>query len=94
VVTKLAVPWRSINFFENNQHDVQASAAMFMKSAACWDITQRRVVDIYRRFGTSYQSHLQGSRSPRRKNLDFLTLEDGTGTLCRNVGKQLPNDAA
>jgi hypothetical protein len=25
---------------------------------------------------------------------DFLTLEDGTGTLSRNVGKGLPFDAA
>jgi hypothetical protein len=27
------------------------------------DITQRRVVILYRRFGTTYQSHLQGPRS-------------------------------
>jgi hypothetical protein len=29
-----------------------------------WDITQRWVVVMYRRFGTTYRSHLQGSRSP------------------------------
>jgi hypothetical protein len=26
--------------------------------------------------------------------LDFLTLEDGTDTLCRNIGKGLPFDTA
>jgi hypothetical protein len=26
--------------------------------------------------------------------LGLVTLEDGTDTLCRNVGKQLPHDAA
>jgi hypothetical protein len=27
-----------------------------------WDITWRRVVIVYQHFGTTYQSHLQGSR--------------------------------
>jgi hypothetical protein len=43
-----------------------------MKSVVFWVITRRRVVIIYRRFGTR---------------------EDGTDTLSRNVGKQLPHDA-
>jgi hypothetical protein len=34
------------------------------KSSFFWDITQRRMVIRYRRFGTTYRSHLQGS-SPR-----------------------------
>jgi hypothetical protein len=38
-----------------------------LRSALFWNITQRRVVIIYRRFGTTYLSHLQGSRSPTRK---------------------------
>jgi hypothetical protein len=38
--------------------------------ALFWDITQRRVVIIYRRFGTTYGSHLQGSRSPKLGLLD------------------------
>jgi hypothetical protein len=33
---------------------------------ALMDITQRRMVILYRRFGTTYRSHLQGSKSPRR----------------------------
>jgi hypothetical protein len=35
------------------------------------DITQRRVAVLYRRFGTTYQSHLKGSRSPRRKGTSW-----------------------
>jgi hypothetical protein len=35
---------------------------MLMRSALFWDITWRCVVIVYRRFGTTYQSHLQGSR--------------------------------
>jgi hypothetical protein len=39
---------------------------------------------LYRRFGTTYLSHLQGVQE------DFLTLEDGTDRLSDNVGKELP----
>jgi hypothetical protein len=50
------------------------------------------MVILYRRFGTTYRSHLQGSKSPRRKEtayylagflffFDFLTPEDGTDML-------------
>jgi hypothetical protein len=34
------------------------------RSALFWDITQRRVVIVYRLFGTTYQSYLKKSRSP------------------------------
>jgi hypothetical protein len=37
-----------------------------MRSTLLWDITQRRMVILYRRFGTTFRSHLQGSRSLRR----------------------------
>jgi hypothetical protein len=40
---------------------------MLMRSALFWGITQRLVLVLYRRFGTTYRSHLQGSRIPRRK---------------------------
>jgi hypothetical protein len=55
-----------------------------MRSALFWGITQSRVVILYQRFRTTYRSHLQGSRSPRR----------GTDTLSRNVDKGLPLNAA
>jgi len=74
-----------------------ASAAKYLKSALFWDITQYRVVIPYRLFGTTYRSHLQVSRNPRRNSdflLGFLTLEDGTNMLSRNVGKELPLHAA
>jgi hypothetical protein len=58
-----------------------------MRSAVLWDITRRRVVIVYRRVGTTYRSHLQGSRVR-----GLLTREDGTDTLYRNVGKQVPPD--
>jgi hypothetical protein len=58
-----------------------------IRSALFWGIMQRRVVIIYRRFGATYRSHLQGSRNP-------LSLEDGTDTLSRSVSKGLPLEAA
>jgi hypothetical protein len=35
-----------------------------LRSALFWDITRHRVVIVYRRFGTTYQSHLQGLGTP------------------------------
>jgi hypothetical protein len=67
-----------------------ASVAMLMRSALFWGITKRRVVNFYRRFGTTCRSHLQESRSPR-SFLDFLNLKDGINRLTRNVGKGLPS---
>jgi hypothetical protein len=43
---------------------IQASAAMLIRSALFWGIKHRRMVIFYWRFGTTYRSHLQGSRSP------------------------------
>ena len=48
---------------------------MYMRSALFWVITQHRVVIPYRRFGTTYRSHLQGSRNPRRKSSWNLKME-------------------
>jgi hypothetical protein len=31
-----------------------------LRSAFFWGITQRRIVNLYRRFGTAYRFHLQG----------------------------------
>jgi hypothetical protein len=64
---------------------LQAFAAITMGSALFWDITQRRVIILYRRFRTTYRTSLLF--------LDFLTLEDGTDTLWRNVGTGLPVNA-
>jgi hypothetical protein len=62
----------------------------------CWcdlrssGATQRRVLIVYRRFGTTYRPHFKGQEVQE----EILTLEDGTDTLSRNVGKQLLHDAA
>jgi len=37
-----------------------------MRTALFWAVTQRALVIPYRRFGTTYQYHLQGSRIPWR----------------------------
>ena len=55
-------------------------------------ITQEIVVIPYRRFGITYRSNLQGRGF--LKGPGFLTLEDGTDGLSRNVGKELPLLAA
>jgi hypothetical protein len=45
---------------------IQDNAATLMRSAIFWGITQRRMVIFYRRFGTPYGSHLQGSSVQRQ----------------------------
>jgi hypothetical protein len=57
--------------------------ASYLRTALFWAITPRVVVITYRRFGTTYKSHLKGPGIP-----GFLTLEDGTSRLSRNVGKE------
>jgi hypothetical protein len=52
-----------------------------LKTALLWDITQRVVTIPFRRFGTTYLSHLQWPK--------ILTLEDMTDRLARKVGKEI-----
>jgi hypothetical protein len=47
----------------------QAPYSMLTRSALLWHITQRHVIIVYWRFGTRCRSHLQVSRSSRRKGL-------------------------
>ena len=51
-----------------------------MWSALFCDITQRFVINPYRRFGTTYRIHLQVF-------FWYLTLENGIDMLSRNVGR-------
>ena len=44
-----------------------AKQLMLLRSALFWDITRRHVVIVYRRFETTYPSHLQGSRIREEK---------------------------
>jgi hypothetical protein len=50
---------------------------MLMRSALFWDVTRRRVVIAYRRFVTTYRSHLHGSkdrgkRKPATSNVESI----------------------
>jgi hypothetical protein len=56
-----------------------------MRFAIFWDITQRIVAISYRRFGTTYTSHIQASNS----RVKIMALEDGTERLLRNVDNEL-----
>ena len=57
-----------------------------MPHSLFWDVTRRRLVVIYRCFGTTYRSHLQGSSSPRTVNLHWVTFQNNKalslGTHC------------
>jgi hypothetical protein len=55
---------------------------MLMRSALFWGVTRRWVVVLYLPIFKGQEVQ------------DFLTLEDETDTLSRNVGKGLPLDAA
>ena len=55
-----------------------------LRNALFWVITLRILVIPCRRFGTTYRSHLQRSRTQ-----SSFTIEDGTDRLSRNVGKDL-----
>jgi hypothetical protein len=67
-----------------------ASSATQMISALVLDIMRCRFLILYRRFGATCQSHLQDPRSPRKIFfLDFLTFEDRSDGLSRNVGTEL-----
>jgi hypothetical protein len=57
-----------------------------MRTAIFWDITQRVVAILYRRFWTTYWYHLQ--------DFSFWILADGTNSLSQNFGKELPILAA
>jgi hypothetical protein len=62
-----------------------------MRSSLFWVVTLRVLVVVYRGFGTAYRPYIEETMSPF---LNSLTLEDGTGTLSRNVDTQLPAYAA
>jgi len=93
-----------------------ASAAKKMRTAIFRVMGQRVVITPYRRFGTTYRFHFQGSRirggslnyravrlggevtlhrvQRFERLLGFLIPEHGTNRMSRNVGKELPVQAA
>jgi len=68
---------------------LRAPATLWMRSSLFRDVTLRGLVVSFRRFGTTYWSHFQGSRWTDRLSCTFirLNLEDGTNRLSRNVCK-------
>jgi hypothetical protein len=60
---------------------------MYMRSSLFWDVTQCRLLISHRRFRTTYRWHFQRPSNPRINSFfDFLTPENGTDRLSRNVG--------
>jgi hypothetical protein len=57
-----------------------------MRTVLLWAITQRVVGVYYRRFGTTYRSHLQGSE------IRILTLEGRTGQLTSRFHTKILSD--
>jgi hypothetical protein len=66
---------------------LQASAAMLVRSAFFWGVTQRRMVNLYRRFGTTYRSHLQRSGSPVKQKASWCVEARVCDTPCRQQTK-------
>jgi len=51
-----------------------------MRTALFWVITQRVVVISYRRFGTTYRYHPQGSRNQKKSFIFWIFIpKDGIG---------------
>ena len=61
-----------------------------MRSALFWDIMQRRAVILYRRFGTTYPSHLQGSR--RSLKMRPLGCPESSVQNYRSTLRNVPED--
>jgi hypothetical protein len=60
-----------------------------MRSPLLWVITQRVVVIYYRRFGTTYRSHLQGS-SKLPALYEIRIFVAGCTGICRESLKSIP----
>jgi hypothetical protein len=52
---------------------VETKLSLIMRSELFWDITRSRVLIVYRRFGTTYRSHLQGSKVREEKKAATVT---------------------
>jgi hypothetical protein len=55
-----------------------------------WDITQRRVVIVYRRFGTTYRSHLIGLLDPQNYNDTMRNIPKARRCQAENVMESEP----
>jgi hypothetical protein len=53
-----------------------------MRSALFWDITRRRVVIVYRRFGTTYRSHTFSQNVVKQLPYDARNFPEERRSLC------------
>jgi len=53
---------------------VQRQQGLFLKSAIYWDLAQRRMAIPYRRFGTTFRSHLRRSGNLKSRGDFFFGL--------------------
>jgi hypothetical protein len=66
-----------------------------MRSALFWDVTQRRVaVQVCADVSGQRVDRIFKNQEVQEDKLEFLTFEDGTGRLSRNVGTELTPNAA
>ena len=61
-----------------------------MRSAPFCDFTQRRMVVCYRRFGTTYRSHLQGSSSPNTLKIGPIVCTETSVTHYCSTLRKIP----
>jgi len=59
-----------VKVFSLQAHQPSYSVKLWVEMASFWAITQRVIAIPYRHFGTTYRSHLQGSRI---QDYGFLT---------------------
>jgi hypothetical protein len=71
--------------YEEVRLDVVIELKFIFISALFWDITRRRVVIVYRRFGTTYRSHLKKNCVEAEENGRFhtkmATFANGTSVM-------------
>ena len=71
---ELTIELRGLWQFVYSRRENNASAAMYMRPALFWVVTQRTAVIPYRPFGKTYGSYLQGSGNPRRTFMLYLIV--------------------
>jgi hypothetical protein len=73
--------------YENKYFDVWflASATKKIMTVLLWVITQRVMVICYRRFGTTYRSHLQGTRLLEISKIRCVTIQKNAVLKCTDA---------
>jgi hypothetical protein len=81
-----------VHDYRDIMYQIAALTRYCMRSALFWDVTQRRVVIPYGRFGTTYRSHRQGSRNPRRDDTVLLDVFHTVSCVtCKSTEQSTPS---